>query len=139
MRKGVSPLIASVILIAITMAVAVILANWVTSYTKGTIERLPTCTGGRVDFVTADYPKYQDGKLVAAVQATYVDLSRFTVDVIYTNGTAKTFSDTQALVLSSGSTGTVVSPVIAASKSELTQARIGTNCSDVKTEWASIK
>ena len=44
MRKGISPLVASVLLIAITIAIAAVLANWVSTYTE---ETLPTtsCIG----------------------------------------------------------------------------------------------
>ena len=61
MKKGMSPLIASVLLIAVTVGVAAILINWMTSYTKGQTSKISTqstteCTYKNIDFT--DTPTY---------------------------------------------------------------------------------
>ena len=55
MKKGMSPLIASVLLIAVTVGVAAILINWMTSYTKGQTSKISSqstteCTYKNIDF-----------------------------------------------------------------------------------------
>lgn len=59
-RKGISPLIAAVLLIAFTMAVAAILTAWVTSFTQDTTgqvgnesERLVSCSFASIDIYDA--------------------------------------------------------------------------------------
>jgi flagellin-like protein len=59
MEKGLSPLMASIILIALTLTVAAFLGSWLTSMTKsqtGTVERggekLINCTNARMDIAT---------------------------------------------------------------------------------------
>jgi flagellin-like protein len=60
-RKGVSPLIAAVLLIAFTMAVAAILTAWVTTFTQeqtGAVEnqsdQVIECSGGVIDVLDSD-------------------------------------------------------------------------------------
>ncbi len=57
MKKGMSPLIASVLLIAVTVGVAAILINWFTSYTKGQTSKISSsttteCTYKNIDFTS---------------------------------------------------------------------------------------
>lgn len=47
--KGVSPLIASVLLIVFTVAIGAVVLNWMTSYTQGTTERAGTDTSSTID------------------------------------------------------------------------------------------
>ncbi len=61
MRKGMSPLIASVLLIAVTVGVSAILINWMTSYTKSQTSDISTqstsdCTYKNIDFT--ETPSY---------------------------------------------------------------------------------
>jgi len=137
--KGISPLVATALLIAITISVAVILANFVSTYTRQTLSSLPTCVGGALNYVSADYPKWDDtaDKVTAVVEAQSVSLGNFTFEVLLTNDTLISAADSQGLALRSGSTGTVISNAIAGlSKADIKQIRIGTNCSNVKTEWS---
>lgn len=48
-RKGISPLIAAVLLIVFTVAVGSLIMNWMTSYTKSTTENAGTGTQNTVD------------------------------------------------------------------------------------------
>ncbi len=47
--KGVSPLIAAVLLIVFTVAIGAVVLNWMTSYTQGTTERAGTDTSSTID------------------------------------------------------------------------------------------
>ena len=137
--KGVSPLVASVLLIVITMSVAAVLATFVSSYTKSTLASLPTCIGGNIIYVTADYPKWADGKITAIVEAQNVPLGNFKFDIIFNNDTAISVSDTQGLSLAAGAAGTIISQQIGASKTDIRQVRVSTNCSNVKTDWTTLR
>ncbi len=131
---------ASVLLIAITMAVAAVLANWVSTYTTETITRQP-CIGGSVSFVTADYPKWDDTntRIIAAIEAQYVSLGDITFDIIFLNDSVVSFADTVGISLSPGSTGTAISQTVGGSKTDIKQVRISSNCSNVKTGWSSLR
>ena len=139
--KGISPLVASVLLIAITMAVAAILANWVSSFTRQTVGGLSTCVGGGVNYVSADYPKWDDinKRVLAAIEAQFVSLGRFSFEVVFQNDTLTTFNDIQGLRLDPGASGTVISQNVGGSSSNIKQVRVATNCSNVKTDWSSLK
>lgn len=77
--KGISPIIASVLLIAITMSIAVILAAYVTNYTRTATESIPsTCIGGAL-FVQGT-PTCSGTTLTVTVEANYVTLSGFKAD-----------------------------------------------------------
>jgi flagellin-like protein len=140
--KGVSPLVASVLLIVITMGVAAVLATFVSSYTRQTLETtLPTCIGGDIVYVSANYPKWDDStkKIIAVIEAQNVPLGDFKFDVILNNDTAFSLTDVQGLSLAPGATGTIISPSLTVSKTDIKQVRISTNCSNVKTEWATLR
>jgi flagellin-like protein len=137
--KGISPLIASALLIAITIGIAVILANYVSSYTERTLSLLPTCIGGNLIYVTADYPKWGTNKIIAAVEAQNVPMGDFSFDILLNNDTVLTSADAQGLSLAAGATGTVISQTLGVVKTDIKQVRISTNCSNVKTGWATLR
>ncbi len=139
--KGISPLVASVLLIAITMAVAAVLANFVSSYTQRTLSALPTCIGGSVNYVTADYPKWDsaNGRIIAALEAQTVALGSFRFEVQFQNDSISTYSDSQGLQLAPGASGTAISQTIGGPSSAIKVVRVGTNCSNVRTDFASLK
>lgn len=137
--KGISPLVASALLIAITIGIAVILANYVSTYTARTLELLPTCIGGNLIYVTADYPKWDTNRIIAAVEAQNVPMGDFSFDILLNNDTVLTSSDIQGLSLAPGATGTVISQTLSVAKTDIKQVRISTNCSNVKTEWATLR
>jgi len=141
MMKGVSPLVASVLLIVITMSVAAVLATFVSSYTKSTLASLPTCVGGNIIYVTADYPKWDAStqKITAIVEAQNIPLGNFKFDVIFINDSATSFLDSQGLSLAAGATGTIISQPIGATKNDVKQVRVSTNCSNVKTDWTNLR
>ena len=140
MRKGISPLVASVLLIAITIGIAAILASWVSGITKTTMSNVQAeCIGGSLDYSTADYPKYDAGRIVAVVDCGGVSLSDFKFNIILQNDTSLIFPDTTGLSLDPGETGTVISADTGLAKSDIKYIWITTNCANVKTEKTTIR
>ena len=105
--KGVSPLIASVLLIAITMTLAAILASFVSSYTQQQLSNLPTCVGGTVTFTTGDYPRLDGNNIVAIIDVNNVDLSGFKIEAINSSTDVTTIIATGATSILAGSSGTI--------------------------------
>jgi flagellin-like protein len=138
--KGVSPLIASVLLIAITMTLAAILASFVSSYTQQQLSNLPTCVGGTVTFATADYPRMDGGNIVAIIDVSSVDLSGFRIEAIDSNGDVITRTATGATNISAGSSGTIRADFSGTNVTTGDKARVvAGNCPDVRTTWYTLK
>jgi len=94
MKKGLSPLIASVLLIAITVGVSAILINWMTSYTKGQTSKISEqstteCAYKNIDFVTD--PVTSSSSITLKLENT---------------GTSAVNSTTQYIALNNGTTYT---------------------------------
>ena len=139
MKKGISPLVASVLLIAITIAIAAILANWVSTYTE---EALPqtSCVGGSISFVSADYPKWTTGNTVlAVVEARYVALHSFKFAVLMNNDSVLTYEDDNELSLDAGTIGTIEATPVGIVKDDIKAVQILTSCPDVKTDLTALK
>lgn len=92
MQKGLSPLVATVLLIAVTMTIAGIIAYWASSFTKGSLPSknktsgLEACTGA--DF-TIYYQTYNSTtkKLVLVLQNTgSADLKLTNITFLYPDG-----------------------------------------------------
>lgn len=142
--KGVSPLIASVLLIAITMTLAAILASFVSNYTREQLGSLPSCVGGNILFSSSEYPKMgtgvDAGKIVAVIEAENVDLDTFTFEVLLVNDSVLTSSDTLSTSIAAGGAGTVKSKDWGMSESEINTVRIvAGNCAGVKTSWTVLR
>lgn len=137
--KGISPLIASVLLIAITMTLAAILATFVSNYTRQQLSALPSCVGGTLVFATSDYPKYNSSTttISAILEAENVNLVGFTIEAIDSTGNVKSF--TSSASINAGSSGTVsnssASGIAVGNKARF----IAVNCPTVKTDWVSLK
>jgi flagellin-like protein len=137
--KGISPLIASVLLIAITMTLAAILATFVSSYTRQQLSALPSCVGGTLTFATAAYPKLTGTTTVTAiVEAESVDLTGFTIEVIDSTGNVQS-GDGGSSTIKAGSAGTVSNNSFLALEVGNKARIIAKNCPTVKTDWASLK
>jgi flagellin-like protein len=138
--KGVSPLIASVLLIAITMTLAAILASFVSSYTQQQLSSLPACVGGTITFATADYPSYQAGEIVAVIDVGSVDLSGFIIESINSTEHVNSITATGSTSISAGSSGTIRGDFsgLGAAVGDRTRVVAG-NCPDVKTGWINLK
>ena len=137
--KGISPIIASVLLIAITMSIAVVLAAYVTSYTRQATESIPTtCIGGAAFFSAT--PQLSGCMLTASIESQFVALSNFKVDVrnASTGIILNTGIATSGLTsLAPGDAGTLTAtiPTPASGLCSGIEVRISTNCFNVKTPW----
>lgn len=139
--KGVSPLVASVLLIAITLAVAAMLANYIGGFTQSTLQNLPTCVGGFINYASADYPKWDDANsaIIAVVEAQSVPLSRFKFVVTLTNDTVLTYDDATGHSIAAGSIGDIRTQSLPFSKSSVKSVLVITNCSNVKTTTTALR
>ena len=90
MKKGISPLIATVLLIAFTVAVAAIISTWLTTFTTTSTESVKEkadielhCTYGGI---SVTYLSYCNGYLSGIVENTnLIDIGNVTLQVFYTN------------------------------------------------------
>ncbi|HIQ50007.1 MAG TPA: hypothetical protein EYH56_02310 [Nanoarchaeota archaeon] len=155
MKKGISPLIAVVLLIAATVTVAAILANWARSYVGGEVTEFRSkvekfeCLYGAISLISDEYPKIVNDRIVAMIEVAGVPLGNFTFEVIYNDPTTgieevKVLKDIKNLALSPGIKG--IGIIISENLTEnninpenIIKVRIGSNCSEVKTEWLEIK
>ncbi len=95
--KGISPLIATVLLIAFTVAVAGILSTWLTSFTKGSADTVKkesdtqlSCSFGGVSFSTV---KYCAERISGIVENTgSVGVGNLSIQILYSNGTTVRFN-----------------------------------------------
>lgn len=138
--KGVSPLIASVLLIAITMTLAAILASFVSSYTQQQLSGLESCVGGTITFSTADYPQLSGNTIVAIIDVSNVDLSGFKIEAINSTGDVNSVTATGATSITAGSSGTVRADFTGTGVAVGDKVRVvGGNCPDVRTTWVNLK
>jgi flagellin-like protein len=143
MRKGISTIIATVLLIAFTVAVAGILSSWLTSFTTSSTQTVKsqsdaelTCSYGGISL---DSLKYSGGYLSGNIDNTRtISLGGLTIQIIFTNKTI------QNVKLCSTGTTTVSCSISNASlspretttfnittTSDYDTIRIYTNCSSV--------
>lgn len=93
--KGISPLIATVLLIAFTVAVAAIISVWLTTFTSTSTQTVSSraetelyCMYGGISLSDL---KYCNGYLSGTVENTrLVDLGNITLQIFYTNASSKT-------------------------------------------------
>jgi flagellin-like protein len=139
MSKGISPIVASVLLIAITIAIAAILANWVTSYTQSSLPQT-NCIGGSISFVSTEFPKWTtDNRIRAIVEAHYVALSDFKFTVLMNDDKVYIYNDVNDLELAAGAMGTIETDPLLITKANIKSVQITTSCADVKTDLTTLK
>ncbi len=146
MKKGISPLIAVVLLIAATVAVAAILASWATGYSQSKTQEITSksgCAMGLVYFLSDEYPKIVGNKIVAVIEVENVPLGSFAFEVIYEeDGVEKTaiLKDVLNTTIAPGRAGSIISENITSfDASSIKKVRVLSNCTDVRTEWVTIK
>jgi flagellin-like protein len=135
--KGISPIIASVLLIAITMSIAVILAAYVTNYTRTATESIPsTCIGGAL-FVQGT-PTCTGGELTVTVEANYVTLNGFKADTRKTDGTIVKSAIAKTVGQDSLAPGEIGTLKFATDCTGVQESRVTTgNCFNVRTDWTT--
>lgn len=139
--KGISPLIASVLLIAITMTLAAILASFVSTYTQSQLGAMPSCVGGTIRFATAAYPDLNASNyIIAVIEVGGVDLNDFDIEVIDTDGNVVRHDASPTTTISAGRSGRIEADFSADNVAAGDDTRvIAGNCPDVKTGWVDLK
>lgn len=85
-RRGISPLVAVILLIAFTLVVAGVVASWATTFAQSQRKEIQFCTDARVLIYRADYTGGATGTLNLQVYNNgKVDLSYFAL-LTYSNG-----------------------------------------------------
>jgi len=138
--KGISPIIASVLLIAITMSIAVVLAAYVTTYTREATESIPSaCIGGALFFRTGS-PTYADSttcEITAGIEAQFVDLNGFVIQTD-SGGVITSQPTTGTSSLSAGDAGTVYADLGSLPCPSVDYVRVTTaNCFNVRAGWTA--
>jgi flagellin-like protein len=141
--KGISPLIASVLLIAFTIGVAALYSGWITTFTKKTTEEVQehsekrvTCTYGGIAIDDVKYNK-TTGNLSGTIENTdIIDLGNIDLEIFYTNATRENLD--LNMTLASGERNIFNSRVIDMNISNsYDKIRVVTNCSNVNDEASS--
>lgn len=139
--KGISPIIASVLLIAITMSIAVILAAYVTNYTQQATSSIPSaCIGGALFFRTG-YPTVSlvgtDCDITAGVESQFSDLEGLQIEVDKDGIISYPITGGDVDLLT-GRAGYVTASVPCTTVADITSIRVSTsNCFNVKTPWTA--
>jgi flagellin-like protein len=94
-KKGISPMIATVLLIAFTVAVAGIISVWVTTFTSSTTSTVSEKAEGELYCVyggiSVSSMKYCNNYFSGIVENTrFVDIGNVTLQVFYNNMSSKT-------------------------------------------------
>jgi|YelNatPaOPRAMG01_1025707.scaffolds.fasta_scaffold129062_2 flagellin-like protein len=85
MKKGISPLIATIMLIAFTMVVAGILAGWATQFVTQSRTELQFCARAQLLIQRAFYDKNSGNLTLSIFNTGDVPLKGFSVRLIYQN------------------------------------------------------
>lgn len=134
--KGVSPLIATVLLISFTMAIAIILSNWVLDYSKTQTATLGergskqiACSGAWLDGSDAIYNTTLKKLSIDVQNKGNVALGNLKLIVIFTNGSSSIYNIYPAnLSLSPGDSAIIWNSSV--DSSAIKRVRIPNNCSD---------
>lgn len=141
--KGVSPLVASVLLIAFTIAVAGLYSGWITSFTKKTNEEVEEQSGKKVTCsyggIALDNVKYNKttGNLTGTVENTnLISLGNIDFEIFYANATREKLDLNMAL--EPGEKNTFDRQVLDMNMTNnYDKIRVITNCSNVNDEISS--
>ena len=109
MRKGISPLIATILLIAFVIAVGGILSGWLISFSKERVEEARTkgetetqCSYSGLSIDDADWNDTETKLSLIVRNSGTEDLTDFRMVVIYTNNTAFTLKVSPSTTLNPG-------------------------------------
>jgi flagellin-like protein len=102
LSKGISPLIAAVLLIAFVMAAAAVLSGWVIEFTREKTkvekrhgEEITTCPFASLEILSATYNCTSNDLYLKTENRGRIDLKDFTMQVVFKNAThqwVETFS-----------------------------------------------
>lgn len=129
MRKAVSPLVAAVLLIAVTMTIAAILSFWVSGFVRESLgEQSPVreCTFANFKIYSCSYSDTDNTIRVILENLGNVEVKNITAHVIYDNGTIGFHSG-----LANLPTSRINAYTISGVSSNYQELTIKTNCPDV--------
>lgn len=137
--KGISPLIASVLLIAFTIGVAALYSGWITSFTKKTTEQVQeqsekrvTCSYGGIAIDNVKYNTTNKNVSGTIENTDIIDLGNIDLEIFYTNTTRQKVD--LNMTLASGERKIFTSSM----SSGYDKIRVITNCSNVNDETNDI-
>ena len=107
-RKGISPLVAVILLIAFTLVVAGVVASWATTFAQSQRREIQFCTDARLLIYRADYVGGSNGTLsLQILNNGKADLTVFAL-LTYNNGSV--FKDSSQANISKEQIGTLAIP-----------------------------
>ena len=147
LRKGVSPIIATVLLIAFTVGVAGIVSVWLTTFAKTSTENVEkeskeelTCVYGGIALSSL---KFANGNISGNIENTrQISIGSITLQIVYSNASINTttlclagsravWCPTANLSLTPREIASFNVSSGTGSKSDITKLRVYTNCSSV--------
>jgi len=143
--KGISPLVATVLLIAFTVAVAGLLSNWLTGFASQSAQQVSSsssvtlsCTYGGVSLGNLKYNSTQNNMTGYIENTGTVSIGNLSLQIIYTNKTIVTYNLCSIGSIGSNCTAKNISlsprDVITfsvPSQNNYETLRVATNCSSV--------
>jgi flagellin-like protein len=142
LMKGVSPLIASVLLIAFVIAVAGLYSGWITSFTKTTTEQVQEQSEKKVNCsyggIALDNVKYNrtTGNMSGTVENTdLIGLGNIDFEIFYTNAPREKLD--LNMNLEPGERNTFNNQVLNMNVTSYDKIRVITNCPNVYDEISS--
>lgn len=103
--KGISPLVAVIMLIAFTLVVAGILAGWAVQFSQDQTRNIQSCTDARVIIYSASFDQTSNSISLVVYNNGKIPLN-FNTLVSYTNGSVEIVSDTLDITVEAGSVET---------------------------------
>lgn len=99
-NKGLSPFIATVLIVAFTISTAIIIMNWYKSFSLEASERIGNQTSQRIDCSYAAISFRNvcvNGENITGIieNTGNIDLRNIEIDIIYKNGTTLVYNSTQ--------------------------------------------
>ncbi|MBU5678792.1 MAG: hypothetical protein KQA36_02775 [Candidatus Aenigmarchaeota archaeon] len=140
MKKGLSPLVATVLIVAFTISTAMIIMNWYRSFSLETSERIGNQTSQKIDCsygaISFRNVCVNGNNLTGIIENTgNIELRDIEINVVYKNGTTLVYNSTQlgledALLVGNRKYFNIE----IGEKSEIALAVVKTNCPKVDDE-----
>jgi len=142
MRKGISPFVSTVLLVAFAIAVAVIFGGWISTFTQTTTkdvqeksEKRVTCSYGGIALENLKYNK-TTGNFSGKIENTdIIVLGNIDFEIFYTDDTREKLD--LNMTLESGEKNTFTQSVSKMNSTSINKIRVITNCSNVYDEATS--
>lgn len=143
MRKGISPFIASIVLIALAVTVAGVFSTWLTSFTKETAEEVGkhsekriTCSYGGIALEDLKYNKTAGNFSGKVENIDIIPLGNIDLEIFYGDDTRGKIELNMALEPGEKNVFNIAIPKM--NSTTYNKIRVITNCSNVYDEVSSI-